>query len=118
MGYITEDEVNEFGGSKELKRGQKVNVVLDEYAPFFYGENKDKKMPKHLGHNADTGEELEFVGFDFHEKVGELNDDIVPGSTVLEVECVDNDAKFAEYNMSVWKGGAGKSEDKNEEVPF
>jgi hypothetical protein len=108
MAYLTDDQLKD--GSSEQKTvalGKTANVVLTEYAPFQYGPAKDKTMPKHLGKDADTGEEYEFVGFAFHDAVKGLNDAITPGITVVRVSCLDNGTKYPDYELSVVTGVAG-----------
>lgn len=113
MSLLSTEEVNEsFGGSATLEPGQKAKVIITRYEPFFYGENKDKKMPKYLAVNAESNEPLEFVGFRFHEEIKSINDRIEPAVTVLDVECVDNGTKYPDYAISVAEGG------KAEETPF
>lgn len=103
--------------------GKTANVVLTEYAPFNYGPTKEKTMPKHIGMDADTGTEYEFVGFAFHDAVKQLNDAIEPGVTVVKVECLDNGTKYPDYALSVVTGTEKKSkkplkDEDGEEVPF
>lgn len=104
-----------FGNSATLEPGQKAKVVITRYEPFFYGENKDKKMPKYLAVNADTNQPLEFVGFRFHDEIKKINDMIEPTVTVLDVECVDNGTKYPDYAIGIVAGGKAARED---ESPF
>lgn len=108
MAYLTpeqmqEDEVK--SDIREMKAGETMNVVLTEYAPFQYGENKEKTMKKHLGFNADTNEKMQFVGFAFHDEVKRLSDQIEPGVTVLKVECLDSGSKYPDFALSIVSGG-------------
>jgi len=107
MGYLSKDQLND-GNTQPatLAPGQSANVILNEYKPFQYGTNKEKTMPKHLGQDADTGEQYEFVGFDFHEAIREHNEAIIPGVTVLHIECLDNGTKYPGYAIKVVAGGA------------
>jgi len=107
MSYLTPDQLNDGNSDRTLLPGTTANVVLTEYTPFNFGQNKDKVMPQHKGKNADSGEELTFTGFAFHEAVKGLNDAIVPGNTVIRVECLDNGTKYPDYSLSIVTGAAG-----------
>lgn len=113
MGYLNEDQMKDGNTSNTVAPGKTANVILTEYAPFAYGPNKDKTMPKHLGQDADNGQAYEFVGFAFHDCVKSLNDSIIPGMTVVQVKCLDNGTKYPDYELSVVTGAA-----KTEEKPF
>ncbi len=114
MGYLNEEQMAD-GSSveKTVAPGSSANVILTEYTPFKYGVNKDRTMPQHKGKDADTGEELTFTGFAFHDCVKSLNDSIIPGMTVVQVKCLDNGTKYPDYELSVVTGAA-----KTEEKPF
>ena len=115
MSYLTSDQLKDGANDgRTIPAGQTANVILTEYASFNYGPNKDKVMPKHLGKDADTNEDYEFVGFAFHDAVKQLNDSIEPGITVIRVEVLDNGTKYSDYSLSIVKG----TEKKAEEKPF
>lgn len=111
MAYLTPDQMQDGNSEqKTVKPGTSANVVLTDYAPFNYGPNKDKVMPKHLGTDAETGEKYEFVGFAFHDAVKQLNDDIVPGTTVVNVKCLDTGTKYPDYELTIVKGTEKKAD--------
>ena len=89
---------------KTLSPGETANIVITKYDPFMYGPNKDKEMKKYLARNADTGAELEFVGFAFHDCVKELNDSLNFDETVIKVECIDNSSKYPDFKFTVVAG--------------
>lgn len=107
MGYLSSEEVSEFlnGNGKEMKAGNTYKLIPLRYEPFFYGPLKDKKMPKHILMNVETNEEVEGVGFKFHDAIGLLNDAIVPEVTVLDVQCLDNGTKYPDFLIEVASGG-------------
>ena len=115
MALLSPEEMNEsFGVSSiTLEPSQKAKVIITSYEPFFYGENKDKKMPKYLAVNAETNAPLEFVGFKFHEEVKAFNDQINPTVTVLDVECVDNGTKYFDYKIEIADGSPVKAAEAN-----
>jgi len=113
MGFLTEEQKKEFNNSATLNPGEKASIVFKSYEPFMYGPSKDKKMPKYITVNANTGKSLEFVGFKFHEAFTAISDDVAESVTIVDVECVDNGTPYPDYEMKIV---AGKAED--EEVTF
>ena len=106
MSYLNPDQMND--GNSQLKTilpDQAANIVLVSYDPFKYGANKDKTMPKHLAKNADTGEDLEFVGLAFHEAIKPFNEQIIPQVSVLHVECLNNGTKYPDYSIKMVLAG-------------
>jgi hypothetical protein len=105
MGYINQDQALKDGNTEvsTVAPGTVAKVILTEYAPFQYGPMKDKTMPKHLGKDADTGAEYEFVGFKFHDawKEATANLDFEPGVTVFQVECLENGSKYPDYAIKI-----------------
>lgn len=110
MAYLTTDQLADGNQSNTLAPGETATVILTEYAPFT--SKKGVTIPKHLAKNTDTGAELEFVGFKFHDAVKPLNDQIIPGITALKVMCLDNSTQYPDYEVSVAALGA------TEEAPF
>lgn len=117
MGYHNQDQAMKDGGNAvtTVNPGTTANVVLTEYAPFNYGPTKEKTMPKHLGKDADTGAEYEFVGFKFHDawKEATATSDFEPGVTVFQVECLENGTKYPDYALRIVSATKVK-----EEAPF
>lgn len=102
MSYLNKEEMQHGGNAIEtIKPGDNARVVLTSYEPFQFGAAKDKTMPKHLGYDNDSGTAYEFVGYAFHDAIKPINDVIVPGETVLEVQCLDNGTKYPDYAVAV-----------------
>lgn len=105
MGYANQEQALKDGNTEvsTVAPGSTANVILTEYAPFQYGPMKDKTMPKHLGKDADTGTDYEFVGFKFHDawKAATAQLDFEPGVTVFQVECLENGSKYPDYAIKV-----------------
>ena len=116
MAYLNEEQLKDGSvANNTIAPGDTANVVLTEYAPF--QSKKGTTIPKHKGKDADTGVEYEFVGFKFHDAVKQLNDAIVPGVTVVRVECLDNGTIYSDYELSVVVGAVAKEVAKDE-IPF
>ena len=115
MSYLSEEEKKEFNNNYDMKPGQKADVIMTGYEPFEFG-TEGKKMPKHVGINAETQERIEFVGYAFHAEIGKISDDIEENITVLAIECVENESKYPDYVVTIKEGGAPV--ESTEDEPF
>lgn len=126
MSILTPDQMNigsDTGAT--IAPGKSANIVITSFTPFQYGTNKDKTMPKYLAKDADTGMDYEFVGFQFHDCVKELNDSLELDVTVINVVCLDNGTKYPDYELTVVTGKkpavatpVKEEEIKTEDIPF
>ena len=111
MAYLDNEQMKD-GTSGSISGGETKNVVPLRYSPFL--TKKGKKMPKHILRDNDNGEELEIVGYAFHDSIKSLNDKIVPGETVLKVECLDNGTLYPDFNIVIADGVVAKAAPEGE----